>query len=172
MVNTPEEALDLMKKLGANKRLLQHLQLVGEAGDELISAFEDLKIKFDANFVKIGITIHDAGKIVHPEELNSFGDLHEEAGMKLLLQNDVQEEIAKCCVSHAKFETEKVSFEELLVALADKLWKGKRHSKLEMRVVEHIAELLHKQKWEVFAHIDNEFEKIASNSDKRLSRSF
>ena len=64
-----------------------------------------------------------------------------------------------------------VSFEELLVALSDKLWKGKRVSNLELRVIDQIAALLEKNRWDVFEFLDSSFETIASYGDERLSRS-
>jgi len=44
-----------------------------------------------------------------------------------------------------------VSFEERSVALADKLWKGKRESKLELLVIDEAALKLAKGRWELFA---------------------
>ena len=35
------------------------------------------------------------------------------------------EDLARFCVTHARWESDGIGLEDLLVALADKLWKGK-----------------------------------------------
>lgn len=62
----------------------------------------------------------------------------------MLLEAGVQPEIARCCLSHARYESMEVCLEELLVALSDKLWKGKRVASLELRVIDEIATALGK----------------------------
>jgi hypothetical protein len=63
------------------------------------------------------------------------------------------------------------SLEELLVALADKLWKGARHEKLERRVIEGVAGKFGKGVWDVFVELDTGFEEIAAGGAARLERS-
>ena len=171
MINGREEAYDLLRALGATPHLLRHLQLVGEAGDELILGLQELDVEIDVGFVRLGIAIHDAGKIVHPEELRGPGSEHEPTGEALLLQHGVQPEIARCCLSHARYETMDVRLEELLVALADKLWKGKRVEHLEARVVDAVSERLNCDRWDIFNRLDDCFESIANSGDDRLARS-
>jgi hypothetical protein len=44
------------------------------------------------------------------------------------------------CGTHARWREEpEVTLEELLVALADSLWKGRRDHQLEQRVVDAVA---------------------------------
>ena len=171
LLKSTQEALTLLKILGAPDRLIKYLILVGEAGEELIQKLNSLGIKFDNSFVHIGIAVHDAGKILHPNELTGKGNLHEPAGEKLLLAHGVQPEIARCCLSHARYNVLDVSFEELLVALSDKLWKGKREPDLELRVIDNAASLLNQDRWDLFSELDNCFESIALNGEFRLSRS-
>lgn len=171
MLNSLHEARALLENLGASNKLMRHLQLVGEAGDELVEKIEDTGVQFDKLFVQVGIAVHDVGKILHPEELSAKGNLHELSGEQLLLDNGVQKEIARCCVSHSKYDAMNVSFEELLVALADKLWKGKREPDLELRVIDDVAGLLSQDRWSVFNLLDSSFEEIALKGDIRLSRS-
>jgi hypothetical protein len=64
-----------------------------------------------------------------------------------------------------------VELADLLVALADKLWKGKRSGELEGRIIELIAASSGSQVWEVFTVIDGLFESIATKGDERLARS-
>jgi hypothetical protein len=63
------------------------------------------------------------------------------------------------------------SLEELIVALADTLWKGRRNASLEKRVIELISERLGRAFWDLFIELDNNFETIAANSTTRLLRS-
>lgn len=166
-----KDAEELLQRLGASKRLLLHLRLVGEAADLLIAAYGKLGLKFDAKLIELGVAIHDAGKIAFPEELDASGSQHEPAGLALLLAQGVQTEIARCCVSHADWRGELVSFEERSVALSDKLWKGKREPELELLVIDAIAKKLGLQRWDIYAQLDSTFETIAADASERLRRS-
>ncbi len=171
MLATREDAYALLQRLGAPKRLLTHLQLVGEAADDLIVALVKAGMAFDADLVRLGVAVHDCGKILHPEELNAPGSLHETDGEQLMLKNAVQPPVARCCVSHAAWRDESVSFEERVVALADRLWKGKREIDLETLVINQVAKQTHADWWDVFAGLDLAFESIAAQGEERLGRS-
>lgn len=171
MLNTRADACRLLEQLGASKRLLLHLRLVGEAADLLTQGYGKLGIPFDAKLVELGVAVHDAGKIMHPEELDGPGALHEPAGLALLLNHGVQPDVAKCCVSHAAWNAQDASFEELSVALADKLWKGKREIELELLVIDAAAFKLGVTRWDVYLELDLLFEGIASSGAERLRRS-
>ena len=171
MINSRKEAFKLLQNLGAPPRLIRHLELVSEAADELIGSLESLNIPVDKNFVRLGVVIHDAGKIIHPNEIVEKGSHHEPDGEKLLLKHGVQAEIARCCLSHARYASMTVSFEELLVALSDKLWKGKRVETLELRIIDAAAKRIGKDRWDLFEKLDSAFEDIARLGHDRLSRS-
>jgi hypothetical protein len=171
MLTTRVDAYRLLEQLGATRRLLLHLQLVGEAADLLIAGYEQLGLPFDGRLIELGAAVHDAGKIKHPVELDAPGSLHEPEGQAMLLAQGVQPEVAKCCVSHAAWNTPGVSFEEQSVALADKLWKGKREAELELFVIDAAASRLGVQRWDVYPQLDLLFESIASDASERLSRS-
>ena len=166
-----DDAYQFLQELGASPKLLLHVKLVGEAAEILIKKLSELQIPFDSNFVRLGVVFHDAGKIVHANELSNKGDLHEIEGKKLLLENGVDEKLARCCQSHGKWQEMECSFEEYLIALSDKLWKGKRENLLENIIIDKVADLSHQDRWEVFVKMDSCFEKIASDGDKRLLRS-
>lgn len=168
MIKSEDDAYELLISLGANDRLIEHLQLVGAAAKDICLLMQKLNISFDSALVMIGAACHDAGKVLFPNELNEAGSLHEIAGEKLLLQKGVSAEIARFCVSHACYDKMYTSFEELLVALADKLWKGKRVPDLELLVIDASAELLKADRWSVFEELDNGFEDIARNGHHRL----
>lgn len=171
MLHDREDARRLLADLGAPARLLRHLDLVGEAADRLVRAYADLGIGCDARLIELGAAVHDAGKIQHPQELDGPGARHESAGQALLLAHGVQAEVARCCMTHAAWQGDEVSFEERSVALADKLWKGRREAALELRVVDGAAARLGVPRWDIFTALDAVFEDIAAGAADRLARS-
>lgn len=171
MLCSRADAYKLLERLGAPAHLLLHVQLVGEAADMLVAGYAQVGPFLDASRIELGVAIHDAGKIVHPDEMYEPGSHHEAAGKQLMLQNGVQPEIAECCVSHAAWRSPGLGLEELSVALADKLWKGKREEELELLVIDKAAERLGTDRWKVFASLDSVFEEIAAGGSERLRRS-
>lgn len=169
--NTLDDTYNLLRDLGASNKLLVHVKLVGEAAELLILKLSELKVSFDADFVRLGVAFHDVGKIIHPNELSIQGNFHEADGEKLLLKNGVDKKLARVCQSHGKWETMDCSFEEYLIALSDKLWKGKRENLLENIVIDKVAELLNQEHWEIFVELDSCFENITSEGHSRLLRS-
>jgi len=161
----------LLGELGAPQRLLRHVELVGEAADLLLAGLGRLGIPLHAEFVRIGVVLHDAGKVLHPAELEAGGSEHEPAGQLLLSEKGVSPALARVCVSHARWVQMQVTFEELLVALADKLWKGARHAELERRVVDRVAATRAMGFWDVFVDLDTLFEEVAAGGADKLQRS-
>lgn len=165
------EAYGLLKELGGTERLLVHVRLVGEAADILVQAYAKLGLSFDGRLIELGAALHDAGKVQHPQELNEPGSQHEHAGEALLLARGVKAEIARCCVTHSAWGGPDVSLEERTIALADKLWKGRREEGLELYVIDEVASRLALDRWDVFGVLDSVFEEIAAGGAERLGRS-
>ncbi|AKU98589.1 hypothetical protein AKJ09_05253 [Labilithrix luteola] len=170
-VVSPEAAREILVALGAPRRLMTHGRLVLEAADELLRAMRTLGVDVDERLVRAGAMLHDAGKILHPNELTNPGKNHEEAGEAMLLAQDVDPVVARCCVTHAQWASFDCSLEELLVALADALWKGIRRDPIERRVVDEVARRLRGDAWESFVVLDECFERIAEAGPERLERS-
>jgi len=168
--NSLDEAYEFLADLGANRRLLQHVRLVGEAAELLIELLNQTGLTFNRELVRLGVAFHDVGKILHPEEQHQSGNQHEASGQGLLISHGVSPEIARCCQSHGQWQIMECSLEELLVALSDKLWKGKREEKLEKKVIEEVAERLRVDFWTVAMDLDSGFEMIASQGTERLMR--
>ena len=84
--STPEAARALLADLGAPARLLRHAELVGEAAEALLTGFARLGVSLRADYVRVGVVLHDAGKAVHREELDAPGSAHEPEGERLLLE--------------------------------------------------------------------------------------
>lgn len=171
MLKDRNDAFELLRQLGASDRLMGHARLVTEAADALLHEFSRLGVTCDAKLVELGSILHDAGKVTHPIELSESGSMHEGAGLALLLEHGVQSPIARCCVSHGAWNDPGVSFEEQVVALADKLWKGKREAQLELQIIDEVAKRLGVSRWEVFTVLDSAFEDIAVGGSERLQRS-
>ena len=165
------EALRLLAEVGAPPRLVRHAELVCEAAEELIAGFGRLKVPLDAELVRFGAVLHDAGKALHREELDGAGAAHEPAGERLLLEHGVSEDVARICRSHARWRELAEKFEELVVALADKLWKGARVAELEELVIDRAAGAAGRDRWDLHVDLDTIFESVASGADGRLSRS-
>ncbi len=165
------EARALVEAMGAPHPLLRHIELVAEAGAILLDTLTEQGVRVDRTFVEIGIVLHDVGKIVHPEELTGPGSSHEPDGESSLLARGVSADLARVCLSHARFQQMSCSFEELVIALADKLWKGVRRPDLEGRVVDEAAARLAVNRWKLFVPLDSCFERIATGGDDRLQRS-
>ncbi|WP_295621549.1 HD domain-containing protein [Chamaesiphon sp. GL140_3_metabinner_50] len=166
-----QTAYEFLQELGAPPHLIQHVKLVGEAAEMLILQFQQFYLDFDSDWIRLGVAFHDTGKILHPSEFVEKGNRHEIAGEILLLEQGVDPKIARCCRSHGQWQQLECSFEELIVALADNLWKGKRNRELEDRVIGKVARMLGKDYWDVFGCLDDKFEEIAASGDLRLARS-
>ena len=166
-----DEARNFLVKMGATQRLITHVRLVGEAAELLLAELQRLGVPHDADFVRVAVVLHDSGKILHPDELDGGSDKHEHAGEMLLRAQGVCPALARRCISHARWGQMPCSLEELVVALADTLWKGKRNAALEKRVIEVISESLRLSFWDLFIELDSSFESIAANGTTRLLRS-
>ena len=62
-------------------------------------------------------------------------------------------EIARFTRTHAEWRDD-ATIEDRLVALADKVWKGRREEDLEHLVIVEIAEVTGDERWEVFSQLD------------------
>jgi len=74
------KALALLKDLGAPTRLLRHVELVAEAADILLMELRSLGLTVHDEFVRVGVILHDAGKVLYVNELLQSGAEHEPAG--------------------------------------------------------------------------------------------
>lgn len=169
-IASPEEALAWLALRGAHPWLVRHHELVLEAARELHDASIELALTLDRDLVLIGAALHDAGKMVHPSEMSAPGSLHEEAGQALLTYAGLHR-LSRVAVSHARWSAPGTTLEDRFVALADKLWKGKREPTLEEAVIDEVARQKACDRWDVFTKLDALFERIADAGPERLSRS-
>lgn len=163
-----EETFHLLQTLGATKQLITHLRLVSQAAIRLCDAYDSLGVLCDHRVIILGAAVHDAGKILHPQELGGPGSLHEAAGEVLLLAQGYPAKLARCCATHGSWQQTGLSLEEKSVALADKLWKGHRETELELAVIDEAAKRLGQHRWDIFMSLDEAFELIAADGPQNL----
>lgn len=157
--------------LDAPPRLVAHLTIVHDVAGELVNAIEEYfpNLTVDTDSVRFGAATHDLGKVKHRSELDGPGDQHEDAGPTLLEEQGIPEQLARFAKTHGAWSREELPLEDLLVALADAVWKGQRIEQLEKQVVEQIADRTEKERWEVFSALDGVLEKIACRGEERLA---
>jgi hypothetical protein len=163
----PSTAAELLHDLEAPPRLGAHLRLVHDVAWSLTDALGRRwpSLDFDTTAVLFGAAVHDVGKTIHPEELSGPGSAHEAAGEQLLLRYGVPAHLARFAGSHGTWEAPERGVEDLLVTLADKVWKAKRIPELEQRVIE----LIGGAPWETFRQLDDVLGDLAEGADQRLA---
>jgi putative nucleotidyltransferase with HDIG domain len=165
----PALAVELLHALEAPPRLAAHLRAVHHVAHRLTEELADEAMSFDKAAVLFGAATHDIGKVRHPEELEQPGHLHEPAGYELLLSYGVPHELARFAGSHgSSWLTPDPPTEDLVVSLADKVWKGARVTGLEQRVLERLPG----EEWDAFLRLDNILGPIAGQADRLLAFQF
>lgn len=92
-----------------------------------------------------------------------------EAGRDLLLRHGIGPELARFAATHASWGRPGVGLEDLLVSLADKVWKNKRVAELEDLVVARLAGASGRAVWEEFMALDEVLARIGDGADERLA---
>jgi len=145
--------------------------LVHDTAIELLNAIRKKwpNIQIDRNAVAFGAATHDIGKTAFPSEITGPGHQHERQGPALLESHGVTPALARFARTHGTWPTEPgIILEDLLVALADSIWKGARQVDLETKTAEELAALTGLETWRVFIDLDAILERIGRNADARL----
>lgn len=166
-IETQEDALSLLNALGASASLIQHAKIVSEVAAQVLACLDLSVDQIQHSVVLIGAMLHDVGKVKYPEELRQPGHQHELAGQQMLMALSIPEQIAEICVTHAGWQLAK-STEALVVALADKLWKGSRVPDLEDRIIRQLAEIKQQEFWSLYLTVEPCFDQIAEDAPTRL----
>ncbi|CAM5335363.1 phosphohydrolase [Streptomyces avidinii] len=168
----PEQVSALLRALAAPPRLAAHLRLVHDVACELADWLAEFSpaLTFDREAVLFGAATHDIGKTVHTDELSGPGSAHEPAGRELLLAHGFTAARSRFAATHADWSASGVSVEELLVSLADKVWKGKRVTGLEDLLIDHLVRAAPgTARWEAYLALDASLARIAEGADARLA---
>ncbi|WP_030160928.1 HD domain-containing protein [Streptomyces sp. NRRL S-244] len=167
----PDRVAELLSELGSPPRLAAHLRAVHDVAHQLVEWVEHRypAVVFDREAVLFGAATHDIGKTVHVSELSRPGSAHEEAGRTLLLAHGVSPKLARFAETHASWTNSRAGLEDLLVSLADKIWKNKRVPDLEDLVVARLAAATGRAAWEEFIALDEVLARIGDGADGRLA---
>ena len=165
----PPTAEELCRRYGAGPRLVAHLTLVHDVAHRLVKQIMDRwRPGLDVRLVLFGAATHDLGKAVHVAELSGDGAQHEATGLELMLRAGVPEREARFAVTHASWESDDVTLEDLLVTLADKVWKGRRIENLELGVARAIASSCGVELWAVYQGLAEILDELSSRAEERL----
>jgi len=166
----PPTVIQLLVAVAAPPRLVAHLRAVHDVAARLVIALPEAwpTLVFDSRSVSFGAATHDIGKALHPDELIGPGSQHESDGHALLLARGTSPGQARFARTHARWNADDATFEDLLVSLADKVWKGRRQEDLEQLIVRRIAGVTRLPAWEVFMRLDEILECLAELADHRL----
>jgi putative nucleotidyltransferase with HDIG domain len=168
----PPEALGIYEHLSMPPRLLAHLIVVHDTACQLVSRISAAfpGVEFDADLVRFGAAVHDIGKSTHRNELIESGkEEHLEAGLRTLESLGISQERSRFAFTHARWDGAQTTLEDLLVALADKCWKGKRIDALESRTADILSAGTGKPVWECYAILDEIRQSLSQNADERLA---
>lgn len=167
----PDRARELLEALDAPPRLAIHLRLVHDTAHRLVewTGRNHPAVTVDREAVLFGAATHDIGKTIHVEELSGPGSGHEPAGWALLVARGVEERLARFARTHASWTGTDIGVEDLLVSLADKVWKAKRVPDLEQLLVDRFTAVSGDPGWLVYLALDDELDLIAASADHRLA---
>jgi hypothetical protein len=161
--------MDLCLKCGASPRLVAHLTLVHDVALRLVNSIvRRWHPTLDAELVSFGAASHDIGKAVCVDELSEPGSRHESVGRDLMLDAGISPSRARFGKTHATWDADEMTLEDLLVSLADQIWKGKRVEELEIRVARSIAANSGADQWVVFQNLADVLDEISSAAPARL----
>ncbi|MCG6192299.1 HD domain-containing protein [Leptospira sp. FAT2] len=164
IIDSWKDGIELLKSLKASKSIIDHHETVVETAEKLLDQLPTVvKRLIDRNIVLIGSSLHDCGKITKPLEEVKSGKAHELSGKKLLLSLGVSHKIARFCMIHS-LTMETLYLEELLVGIADNLWKGSRDLSKELCFYHKIAVLLNQKDELLFQKMDDVFERISEEN--------
>ncbi|UGT62573.1 HD domain-containing protein [Nocardia asteroides] len=171
LASLPEHVAVLLTSLDAPPRLGAHLRAVHDVARQLADWMTDHHpaVRFDREAVLFGAATHDIGKVLHPEELSGPGTDHERAGFELLLARGFEAKSARFAWTHGAWSGDDIGMEDLLVGLADKVWKAKRVPDVEQLIVQRLAAADGSPPWQVFLALDDALDRTAAEADSRLA---
>lgn len=166
----PAEVDGLLRDLQAPPRLIAHLSLVHDVACQLTARLKSVwpELTLDEEAVHLGAAIHDIGKTAYPKELSEPGREHEAAGRDLLVRRGWPDRLSQFAITHGRNLNASDSLEDLLVAVADHVWKGKRSDQLEQALVFQLAHASRQEPWQVWLTLDDMFTALAESAPERL----
>ena len=156
MTNTQKKIANAREDLEVPTALRKHLDIVERCAGVILEGLAKRfpELSFDREAVFFGAATHDLGKALHLDELSKPGKKHEAAGYRWLRARGFPDRLARFARTHGAPIDDRLSLEDLLVMLADKLWKGRRVEALESSLIARIAVAEGVERWEVFQALD------------------
>lgn len=170
IIDLPNKITELLQKLNSPEQLNRHLQIVYSTAKELLSRLnqEWPLLELNEALILFGAATHDIGKVEIKNELYESGKEHEMTGKRILEKLGFTETESRFALTHGNWKGNNLFLEDLLVSLADKIWKGKRIIELEEKIGYLIATKLKTNYWQIFGKLDRILEEISLEADKRL----
>ncbi len=168
----PDLAKKLLAQLDAPPRLAAHLVLVHDVAAVIARWFEERWPNLDVDWeaVTFGAASHDIGKAIEPSELVRSGKRHEQAGREFLESMRIPDRLARYAETHGyQPDHPDLGLEDLLVILADKVWKGSRLPELEERIAGGVATRVGLEVWDVYVPLLDLLDEVAASADQRLA---
>lgn len=160
----------LLDELDCPGLLQRHLILVYNTASDLT---QKMKLEFPAfnlleDEIAFGAATHDIGKIIEKAELSEKGNRHEQMGYNILINYGIADNLARFTKTHGDWKNDQVKTEDLIVSLADKIWKGQRIDALEERLIAAISTAINEDYWTVYSKMDRIITEISAGADIRL----
>jgi uncharacterized protein YutD len=167
----PPKALHILSTHNASHLLIRHHILVYNIGIQIIENLQKTwpKLSLNTEEIQFGTAIHDIGKAIETTELYQKGNKHENIGYQILLNEGISDQLSRFAKTHGNWENKNLELEDLIVALSDKIWKGKRINELEERISEEISKKINSEYWDVYLKLDAIFSRISIGADERLN---
>jgi hypothetical protein len=167
----PDRAASLLEEIQAPPRLAAHLRLVHDVACQLADWMDTRHpaLGYGRDAMLFGAATHDIGKAAFPAEITGPGSAHEEAGRQFLLSREVSPGLARFAATHAAWDGPGIGAEDLMVSVADKIWKNKRVPALEDLLVARLAQASGRDAWQEFADLDALLGAIGDGADDRLT---
>ncbi len=167
----PEKITAILNNVNAPDRLKRHLHLVYSTAKEFLylikKEWPELELKEE--LILFGSATHDIGKSKIKNELYEHGNQHEKVGKQLLSELGFTESESRFTETHGNWQTPSLPLEDLIVILADKLWKGKRIYELEEKIGQIISSELQLNYWQLYTKFNAILEKISLGADERIA---
>lgn len=170
MNELPNDILNMLSQNNAPDLLCRHLTLVYNVGISILDKFAQTwpNLPIIKSEVLFGTATHDICKMFETKELYQIGNQHEIVGYDFLISQNISENLARFAKTHGNWKEDNLKIEDLIVSLADKIWKGKRIDELEERLSKIISETSNDDYWKVYTKLDLIISDIIIGADKRL----
>ena len=171
LLDIPNKVAELLEVLNAPARLKRHLRIVHATAFEILKQLkvEWPTLEINQELILFGAATHDIGKTEITDELFEGGKRHELAGMNILLNHGFTKEQSRFALTHGNWQEGSLNIEDLLVALADKIWKGNRVDDLERLLGQKLSSMLNCDYWDVYGKLDSILSQIALGADEKLN---